>query len=306
MKATKHNLFIALLLCATVGFSQTRTKKITEAFKVKDDVIVEINAHDSDIKVEHWDRNEVHVEAILSIDGVSEEEADEYFDSWEIEALGNSNKVIIYSKPDFNGIAFDMDFGDFDIDIPEMNFEFDFEPVIAYALKFDSLNYPAPPEMPAVAMEVLKKIEWDQKAYEKDKEGYLKKWEKEQEKWEKEIEEKYEPMMEQYEKEMEKWAEEFEKKYEPKMKEYEAEMEKWEKDFEERIEPKLKKFEEEMEVKEKKIEKQAKELEKQIEAKQAKMDKMKKKITIKIPKGAKVDVDTKEGKIILPNNVKKA
>lgn len=226
MKAIKHNVIAALLLCTTVAFSQTRTQKSTESFNVDNDVVVEINTHHSDVVVQHWDKNEVLVETVLSVDGVSVEESKELFKTWEVEALGNSNKVVINSHPGFRfhtDFNIDFDMSEFEIDIPEM--DFDFEPVIAYALKFDSLNYPAPPEMPEeIAAKVLRQIEWDQASYEKDKEKYLKEWEEKQKEWEKEIEETYEPMMEKYEKEMEKWEKDFEKKYEPKMKEYEKEI----------------------------------------------------------------------------------
>lgn len=320
MKAIKHNLIGAFLLCVTLSFAQSRTQKSTESFNVNSDVIVEINAHDSDIIVEHWNKNEVSVSTILEIDGVTVAESKEIFDSWSIEALGNSSKVVINSRPDFHyafadGFNFDFDMPDMDFDFPEI--DFDFEPVIAYGFKFDSLNLPAQPQMPKIVIEHLNKIEWDQKAYEKDKEKYLEEFEAQQEAWAKEFEEKFEPQMEKYEAEMEKWEKEFEEKFEPQMEKYEAEMEKWAEDFEKNIEPQLKKHEEKMakwekdfekniEPKLKAQEKKMEKLEKEIEEKLEKSMKMKKKITIKIPKGARVKVNTHDGSIKLPKGVKRA
>lgn len=320
MKTIKHNILGVLLLSVSVVFAQVKTQKSTESFNVNSDVIVEINAHDSDVVVEHWNKNEVSVSTILEIDGVTVEESNEIFDAWDVEALGNSSKVVINSKPNFKD--FDFDFPDMDFEMPDIDFafpdiDFDFEPVIAYSLQFDSVNLPTQPQMPKIVISHLNKIEWDQKAYEKDKEKYLAEFEKQQEEWAKEFEEKFEPQMEKYEAEMEKWEKEFEEKYEPQMEKYEKEMEKWAEDFEKNIEPQLKKHEEKMakwekdfekniEPKLKAQEKKMKKLEEEIEAKHKKSMKLKKKITIKIPKDARVKVNTHDGSIKLPKGVKRA
>jgi len=307
MKTIKHNLFGIILLCASMVYSQTKTQKYSESFDTKKDVIVEIDVSNSDVVVEYWNKNEVLVETILSIAGVTDNEADDIFNSWEIEALGNSSKVVISSKPSLN--FDDMNFSEMAFVISDMNFSdfnFDFEPLVAYSLNFDSVSFPTPPEMPAVAIKVLRNIEWDQEAYEKDKEKYLKEFEKQHEAWSNEIEEKYEPLMEQYEEEMEKWSEEFAKKYEPKMKEYEKEMEKWQKDYEKKLAPQLKKLEEKMAVQEKEIEAKMKKIEVKFEAKHENLLKMKKRIMIKIPKDARVKVRNFESTVDLPKGVKRA
>jgi len=301
MKILRYKLLGILFVCVTMVFSQSRTQKSTEKFDVNSDVIVEINANNSNITVEHWGKNEVLVETVLSIDGVSVKEAEEYFNSWEIEALGNKSKVIVRSHPNFQHGDFDFDFmSDFDF-----NFDFDFEPVIAYGLKFDSVSFPSPPEMPVIVLEHLNKIKWDQKAYNKDKEKYLEEFEEQQKAWAEEIERNLEPQMEAYEKKMEAWEKDFAKKYEPQMKAYEKEMEKWQKDFEKNIEPQLKEHEKMMQAKEKEMQAKAAKMEKKIKLQQEKSKKMKKKILIKIPKNARVKVNTHNGSITLPNNVKR-
>ena len=306
----KYSLIIAFLLSVTGVFSQTRTQKASEKFYVNNDVIVEINASYSDVTVEHWTKNEVLVESILTIDGVTVAEANEYFDGWKIEALGNKTKVVLTSRPVFHlGYGdFDMDF-DIDID-SDFDFDFDFEPVLAYALNFDSVSFPSPPVMPIHLQKHLHEIEWDQKAYEKDKEKYLKEFEKQQQAWAEEIEKNFEPQMKAFEKEMEEWEKEFEEKYEPQMEAYEKEMEKWAENFEKNIEPQLKKHEAMMEEKGKVMEKKMEKMEKKMEAAEREMEakhkkslKMKKKILIKIPKNAKVKVNTDHGSITLPDDV---
>lgn len=294
MKILKHNLIVALLLVTATLFSQNRKQNFTESFVVKSNVVVEINTSNTEVTVEHWNKNEVFVEAVIEVEGVTVEESRSLFDSWDIEALGNSSKVVITSHPKFTKGEFHFEH-DFDF-----NFDFDFEPVIAYSYHFNSDSFPSPPEMPKVVIDKLHNMEWDQKAYEKDKDGYLKQWEKDQEKWAKEIEKKFEPMMEEYEKEMEKWEEEFSKKYEPKMKEYEEKMEKWEKE----MEPKLKAQEKKLAKMEKEIVVKVERIEREIERQQENSKKVKTSIIIKIPKNARVDVDSHKGKIHLPDNVK--
>ena len=237
MKAIKHNLVIAFLFGITVTFAQTKTKKYTESFKVNNDVVLEINAHLSDVTVEYWDKNEILVESVLSVEGVTDKEAEEYFEFWNIEALGNSSKVVVNSNPSFKfHNAFDFEFGELNIEIPEIPEielpempEMEFEPVIAFSFDFDSLSYPSPPEIPTPIVEHMHHFEWDQEAYEADKEKYLAEWERKQAEWEKEFEEKHGAQMAEYEKEMKKWEKEFEEKYAPEMEKYEKEMKQWEK-----------------------------------------------------------------------------
>lgn len=332
MKEIKHNLVIAFLFGITGILAQTKTQKYSESFKVNNDVILEINAHHSDITVEYWDKNEILVESLLSIDGVSDDEAKEYFEYWNIEALGNSKRVVVNSQPNFDFHFEGMNFtlNDMHIEIPEMDFqippieieipEMDFEPLIAFAFDFDSLSYPTPPEMPEIVIAHMSKIKWDPEAFEREGDAYVERFEKEQEKLEQEFEEKYGEQMRAYEEEMEKWEEEFAEQYEPKMEEYEKEMEKWQKEFEEKYEPKMKEYEKEMEKwaakyekeiepkmkeMEKEIEKQMKGVEEELEKYEEKMKSIKKEITIKIPRGAKVDLDTHKGTIKLPNNIEK-
>ncbi len=301
MKVIKYNLLGVLLVFVTVAFSQKRIQKSSELFNVNNDVIVEIKANYSDITVEFWNKNQVLVETVLEINGVTVEEAKEYFGSWKIEALGNKSKVVITSRPNFNHEDFDFNF-DFNSDF---EFDFNFEPVIAYGLKFDSVSFPIPPEMPTIAFEYLNKIKWDQKAYKKNKEKYLKEFEKQQQAWAEEFKKNFEPQLEDFEKKMEKWREDFSKKYEPQMKAYEQEMKVWEENFEKNIEPQLKNYEEKMAAKEEEMEEKLKEMEKEMEKKHTKSLKMKKIIIIKIPKNARIKEHTYKSSITLPNDVKK-
>ncbi len=303
MKTIKHSILGVLLILATTTFAQTQTQtKIhIESFKVNKDVIVEIDVRNTDVIVEHWNKKEVLVESVLEIEGLTNEESEEYFNGWKIEAIGNSSKVVVSSKQNF----YFEDLSFLELAHIMSDVKFDFEPIVAYSLSFDSVSFPSPPEIPKVAVKILKKFEWDQEAYEQDREKYLKEFEIQQEAWAKEIEEKYEPMMDNYEKRMEEWSVEFSEKFEPKMKEYEKEMEKWEKEFEEKLAPQSKKIEERLAVQIKEIETKTRKIEIKFEEKQENILKMKKKITIKIPKGARVKVKNFESTVNLPTGVKK-
>ena len=64
------------LVCMKVQ-AQDRTKTYSEEFNVDDDVIVNINTSYTDLEFDTWNKNKVVVEAILVLDGASEEQAEE-------------------------------------------------------------------------------------------------------------------------------------------------------------------------------------------------------------------------------------
>ena len=107
--------------------AQKFDKKFNETFKVNKDVILAINASNADIDVTTWNRNEVSVKAVITVDGLSKKEAQKFLKNWEFEALGNRKKVQINANANRflhfgdNDFKFDFDFGD--IDIPEINFD---------------------------------------------------------------------------------------------------------------------------------------------------------------------------------------
>ncbi len=300
MKTNKHNIFWTLLLVTTLVFGQKQEKKISESFKVNSDAVVDISVSHTDLTIETWNKNEVSVEGVWEIEGVSKEEANECFDDWGFEALGNSNKVVIKSDSHHNfphGLFDDHDF-DFDFD-HNFNFNFDSisfpENLFGENFYFEMPEIPMAPIFPEPFMAHLSKIQFDYEAYQKDKEGYMKEFEKRQEEWQKEFEEKIEPQMKKFEEKMKKW----EKDNEPKMREYEEKMKKWEKENEKKLEEL-----------EERAEKMEKELHEKYEAKLEKRNKLlkdkkksKKKLVIKIPKTAKVKLDASHGTISLPDDI---
>ena len=107
--------------------AQKFDKKFNETFKVNKDVILAINASNADINVTTWNRNEVSVKAVITVEGLSKKEAQKFLKNWEFEALGNKKKVQINANANRflhfgnNDFKFDFDFGD--LEIPEINFD---------------------------------------------------------------------------------------------------------------------------------------------------------------------------------------
>ncbi|MEQ6122854.1 hypothetical protein AAON49_01470 [Pseudotenacibaculum sp. MALMAid0570] len=149
MKTSRRNIITTFLLVASVTlFAQKQSKKYTETFNVNKNAKVEIEASNAEVEVTTWNKNQVYVEAIIEIDGLTKEEADKYLKNYKFEALGNKAKVKISARGN-NSFRFnDNDFVVFNpenfaipdivlpaiedivipslenITIPEMNFEF--------------------------------------------------------------------------------------------------------------------------------------------------------------------------------------
>jgi hypothetical protein len=318
MKTYKHNFLGFILLFTTVLFAQKHDKKVSESFKVNNDVFVDITTRYADVTIETWSKNVVSIEGLWEVEGLDKEDSNKLFENVDFEASGNKEKVIIRAKSNNNFSLFEREF-------EEIDFNFNFDSIVNIGDVFihdfhfeipevpEVPEMPDIPEMPEIVISHLSKIEFDHKAYEKDKEGYMQRFKKEQEKWEKEMEEKIEPQMKEYEKKIKLW----EKENGPRMKQIEVKVATWEK---ENI-PKIKAFEKKMATWEKenatkvkafeeKMEKMGKKMEEKYSAliemkhKNAKgVTKIKKRLLIKIPKNAKVKLDVRYGSFSAPDDL---
>jgi len=173
MKTYKYSVLAILLLMGIGLQAQTFDKKVSESFKVNSNVEVVVDANNTDVTIETWNKNEVEIEAVMEVEGVTKEEASKILASWEFEALGNSNKVKITSRAD--GMNFNLDFHEMDIDIPEMDFEIpeiDFPEIEIPEIVFPEIDFSTFefPEMPD-----FEEIEFDYDAYKTDS-TYLKQY----------------------------------------------------------------------------------------------------------------------------------
>jgi hypothetical protein len=178
MKQQHRNSIIALLLtCSVAVFGQKQSKTYSETFNVKKNAVVEINASHADVEVTTWNKNQVDVKAVITIDGLSEEEAKKYLKDFNFKALGNSSRVEISAGGNTSFRFGDNDFLIFgsdgfqipDIDIPEINFQMP-------DIQIPEIDF----EMPNMDWEKfvinLDDVEFDFDKYSKDGKNYFFRW----------------------------------------------------------------------------------------------------------------------------------
>ena len=116
--------FVAAFLISSLH-AQKFDKKYKEKFKVNKNVELKINATNADIEVTTWNKNEVSIEAVITVEGLSKAEAEKFLNKWEFEALGNKTKVEINANANnfmhLGDHSFNFNFDNFNI--PEINFD---------------------------------------------------------------------------------------------------------------------------------------------------------------------------------------
>ncbi len=317
MKFNKYkNILTVFVLAASVSVvAQKQSKDFTEKFAVNKDVKVEINASNAEINVSTWNKNEVLIQATIEIDGLTKKEAEKYLKNYQFEALGNSSKVkitaggnnsfrfadndfIIFNKdnfvmpdivipdfempeivmPDMNITIPDIDFENIFIDLDDIEFDFD-------QYDKDGKDYFFVWKDNAKKIKIKSKKEWED--FKKTKE--YKKWRKEMKANNEKIKKELAKARKEYNNtDVEKIIRESLEKAKKAMKE--IDMDKIKKDFDKVRKDYHKNFKnsfifdtgsDELIINDKKV-------------------KIKKKITIKVPKGATFDLNTRHCKVKLP------
>ncbi len=161
------------------AIAQTQTKKYSESFKVNENTVLSINTSHADIEFDTWNKKEVLVEAIIEIEGASEEEAEKYFKDNGIKILGNSSEIEISTRhsSSWGGAHISGVPGypeDIVIEIPEIP---EIEPF------FLDIQIPELPEAPMLAeippmppMPPMGISEFDYQEYQERGEDYLEEW----------------------------------------------------------------------------------------------------------------------------------
>ncbi|MEP5831786.1 MAG: hypothetical protein ABJ300_16020 [Maribacter dokdonensis] len=300
-------LIIALGLLTSAGsFSQAESKTFQERFIVAEDAVVNINTSYADIEFETWDKNEVAITAIITLEGASTEEAKDYFENSPIEILGNSKEVKISSKSKNNDFfaSFDsktfFDHNDMHIEVPE---------IASFVVSVPQI---APfPEMPPLPQ--TEAFIFDYEAYQEDGEKYMKKWQKN---FEKSFDKKHQKRLEEWAERMEEKGEAMDKRMEEYNQRREELMEKREEALQERQE-KMEERREKMEERREKMQEEREERRMLInsgegspnifyyssEGKQ-KNFKIKKTIKISLPKSTRIKMDVRHGEVKLAENTK--
>ncbi|NJB72389.1 hypothetical protein GGR42_002880 [Saonia flava] len=216
---------ILLFFFALGVYGQKESKTFKETFKVGEEAVVNINTSHVDIEFETWDKNEVLVEATIELEGATAEEAKKYFENNPLKIMGSSSTIEISTKntPSTIFTSANNDWGDFDIEIPNMEHflldipELSEMPEIAEVMELAEIApMPPLPAMPPMA-------KFDYKAYKKDGDKYLKKWKKE---FDKSFDEDYQKKMEEWSERMDEKREELEIRRDEMREKREEEMEK--------------------------------------------------------------------------------
>src|SRR5690606_12237844 len=92
---------LALFMLAGVDSAnaQKKTKTFHENFKVADNAVLDINTSYADIEFETWNRDQVDIQAIIEIEGATEEQLEASFNSEPVKISGNSKLVEISTGP---------------------------------------------------------------------------------------------------------------------------------------------------------------------------------------------------------------
>ena len=293
---------IIALVCTTFGNAQEDYK---ETFNVKEDVTVSVNTSHTNIIFETWNKDKVEVEAYIDGEKLSKTEKQELFDDWDFSVLGNSNKVVITSKGgnSWNGMA-----SMHHLDGME---GLDFLGPMMEEMIVPMISNMRIPNLPDDLLKDIGDIDFDYEEFMKDKEAYMEKFEKKMDK----------KFGKDFEVKMEKWGNEFAEQYNEERSDsiaaiWESKMERWGESFGKRMEQWGERFEKEMEEKYGEDGNYSKQVIQGPHGNKtiiiqgsgsSKSGKTKSKgvktIKIKMPKGAKTDIDVRHGEIEMADAV---
>ena len=337
MKQSLILKLFTLTVFITVSISaQERLTKVSQSIKVAKEVTIDLNTSYCNIVFDTWNKDVVEIEAYIEGEKLSKDELEKALKDWNLDVDATNKMVTIstggnapyawaykYEGGDEDAVNAVLQELKFELaDLPEMNFEFNFEmPVLPQIPEM-----PAMPELPELP-EGISKMNFDYDAYKKDGDAYMEEWSKNFEsKFGKDYAKKMEAWgekfgkewNEKYGKEMEAWGEKFGKEWEEK---YGKQMEEWGEGFAKQMEERASRIKEQGNRVEERVaekEKMAAEREKQTaersklaNERRVKIDKMmnntsskvKKTIKIKMPKGAQLKVNVKYGELKFASNI---
>lgn len=104
MKNLKNNLktlglsIILIVFLSANSYATDYTKTKSQTFKVNAGVLLDMNTEFGDIKARNWDKNEISVEATITVNANSQSKADEKFDRVQLKMDGGKDLVRIISS----------------------------------------------------------------------------------------------------------------------------------------------------------------------------------------------------------------
>tara|TARA_R100001369_G_scaffold15437_4_gene30236 strand:- start:548 stop:1975 length:1428 start_codon:yes stop_codon:yes gene_type:complete len=294
---------IIALVCTAFVSAQEDYK---ETFNVNDNVTVSVNTSHTNIIFETWNKDRVEVEAYIDGEKLSKAEKQELFDDWDFSVLGNSNKVVITSKGgnSWNGMASMQQLDGME--------GLDFLGPMMEEMIVPMISNMRIPNLPDDLLKDIGNIDFDYEEFMKDKEAYMEKFEKQMDK----------KFGKDFEIKMEKWGNEFAEQYNEERSDsiaaiWESKMERWGESFGKRMEQWGERFEKEMEER---YGGEGGNYSKTVQTDpfgnktiiiqgngSSKSGKIKSKgvktIKIKMPKGAKTEIDVRHGEIEMADAV---
>ncbi len=310
---------LALVLCLiSIGWAhgQKETKTYNETFAVSKDAVLNIDTSHADVEFETWSKDEVAVTAVIEIEGVSDEEAERYFEKESFEILGNSQKVDVKTKGGNKWLFSNSSsvLHDFEFEMPET------PNMSGFDMAFEYIGLPEIAEMPDLPHGLVP--HFDYHAFKENGEEYMEKWKKE---FDKSYGKEYQKKMEDWGKRMEERQRERAKKREEHLKKVEERAEERQKQMEERAEERIKRLEEAQERREEAQKRREEHAEHRISRDRSifisrddsdapnifyfssdgenKNYKVKKTIKIKMPKGMKIKMNVRHGEVKLADNI---
>lgn len=87
-----------LLVFGHAGFATEFTKTTSKSFDVKPGALLDIKAEFGDVKAHNWDKEQISIEATITVDANSQSKADERFEKIKLEIEGGKDLVSIISS----------------------------------------------------------------------------------------------------------------------------------------------------------------------------------------------------------------
>ena len=183
MKSTHFNLLMLSILISLSTYAQQFNKPIQE-FKVGSSTDISIEASYAEIEIVEWNKNKVEIEGIMTVQGLSEDEAKGIFDSWDISAQSEADHIRIRSSSTNFGNEYffinnDKYHGNIIVDMPDV------DAMVVDML--DSMNFVLPEleNFPDIDFSMSENfyimgdsLAFDYQEFEKNSE-YLKQWQEE-------------------------------------------------------------------------------------------------------------------------------
>lgn len=192
-----------ILFGLTAVFAQ-ETQSYRELFNVNSEAEVILNTSHADIEFATWDKNEVLIEVVITLEGATPQEAKAYFEHPAVEIMGNSSRVEVSTRPENTWGRRGGNALDFEFEMPAI-------PEVGQIL--EKLHIPEIPELPEVVnispippMPPMAIKDFDYKAYEQQGEAYLKRWKKD---FDKKFKYEYQAQLEEWSERTQERAEKF-------------------------------------------------------------------------------------------------